>query len=79
MPCLMMPRAAVDNGATLFDAGVFYNMPDDSMANIKLVRAFLDAYPEYESKIILAVKGGRDPRTFQSTSKLMNRQGKIKQ
>ncbi|SPO26705.1 related to Aldo-keto reductase yakc [NADP+] [Ustilago trichophora] len=51
-------KAAVDAGSNLLNTGAFYGPPSDPYANLKLLRRFYDAYPEYKEKTILSVKGG---------------------
>lgn len=53
-------RAAADSGSTIWSSAAFYGNPGDNFANIKLIAAFFDKYPEYKSKIVLVVKGGAD-------------------
>lgn len=53
-------RAAADFGSTIWSSAAFYGNPGDNFANIKLIAAFFDKYPEYKSKIVLVVKGGAD-------------------
>ncbi|KAL7412412.1 aldo/keto reductase [Mrakia frigida] len=50
-------RAAADAGSTFWNSGNFYGTPDP-LANIKLLRRFFDANPEYVDKVFLSVKGG---------------------
>lgn len=51
-------KAAVDAGSNFLNTGAFYGPPTDPYANLKLLKRFYDAYPEYKSKTILSVKGG---------------------
>lgn len=53
-------KAAADFGSTIWSSAAFYGNPGDNFANIKLIAAFFDKYPEYKSKIVLVVKGGAD-------------------
>ncbi|KGB78499.1 pyridoxal reductase [Cryptococcus deuterogattii 99/473] len=53
-------KAAADSGSTIWSSAAFYGNPGDNFANIKLIAAFFDKYPEYKSKIVLVVKGGAD-------------------
>lgn len=57
-------KAAAEAGATCWATAAFYNLPNDPYGNIKLIRTFLDMYPEYEDKIVLAVKGGYGSTTY---------------
>lgn len=51
-------KAAVDAGATAFSSATFYDNPGESYTNVKLIRAFFDAYPEYSNKVTVILKGG---------------------
>lgn len=42
----------------MYSAGAFYGPQSDPHANLKLLRRFYDAYPEYKAKTVLSVKGG---------------------
>lgn len=56
-------KTAVDSGANCWSTATFYGPPTDPTANLKLIRAFFDKYPEYISKVVLIVKGGMDVRS----------------
>jgi pyridoxine 4-dehydrogenase len=52
-------KAAVDAGATFWNAGVFYGRgPNGESTNIQLLARFFAKYPEYADKVFLSVKGG---------------------
>ena len=52
-------NAAIDNGATFWNAGVFYGRgPNGEPENIKLIARFFAKYPELAEKVFLSVKGG---------------------
>lgn len=53
-------KAAVDAGSNFLNTGAFYGPQSDPYHNLKLLRRFYDAYPEYKSKTVLSVKGGTD-------------------
>ncbi|KIY36384.1 pyridoxal reductase [Cryptococcus gattii E566] len=55
---------AVDSGANCWSTATFYGPASDPTANLKLIRAFFDKYPEYISKVVLIVKGGLDVKTW---------------
>ena len=51
-------KAAIDAGATFWNAGVFYGRgPNDELTNIELVARFFTKYPELADKVFLSVKG----------------------
>lgn len=50
-------KEAIKQGATFWNAGTFYNMPDNPLANLKLVNRYFTKYPEDASKVTLSVKG----------------------
>lgn len=57
-------KTAVDSGANCWSTATFYGPASDPTANLKLIRAFFDKYPEYISKVVLIVKGGLDVKTW---------------
>lgn len=50
----------MDAGATYLNSAEFYGPPDDLFANVKLVRAFFDRYPDYKDRVVVGVKGAVD-------------------
>lgn len=59
-------KAAVDAGSNFLNTGAFYGPPSDPYANLKLLRRFYDAHPEYKDKTVLSVKGGMDTPAYQA-------------
>ncbi|PWZ00188.1 Aldo/keto reductase [Testicularia cyperi] len=57
-------KAAVDAGSNLLNSGAFYGPPSDPYANLKLLRRFFDAHPDYKSKTVLSVKGGMNVAAY---------------
>lgn len=55
-------NAALDCGANYWNGGEFYGTPDRN--TLHLLNEYFTQYPEKASKIILAIKGGRTPGTF---------------
>ncbi|EST05024.1 NADP-dependent oxidoreductase domain protein [Kalmanozyma brasiliensis GHG001] len=51
-------RTAVDSGSNFLNTGAFYGPQSDPYANLKLLRRFYEAHPEYKAKTVLSVKGG---------------------
>lgn len=49
-------------GARFFNGGEFYG---EDFANLKLLQAFIDKYPEVKDEIIISIKGGFNIQTFQ--------------
>lgn len=55
-------KAAIDAGATFWNAGVFYGTgPNGELTNIQLIARFFTHYPELADKVFLSVKGGIHP------------------
>ncbi|GAA5903588.1 hypothetical protein JCM6882_002994 [Rhodosporidiobolus microsporus] len=54
-------KTAIDCGSNFFNSATFYGPPEDRAANLKLLRRFCDANPEYKGKFVLSVKGGLRP------------------
>jgi pyridoxine 4-dehydrogenase len=51
-------KAAIEAGATFWNAGVFYGRgPNGESPNIELVARFFEKYPEFADKVFLSVKG----------------------
>ncbi|RXK38953.1 hypothetical protein M231_03798 [Tremella mesenterica] len=61
-------KAGVDAGSNLLVSGSFYGPPRDRKHNLKLLGKFFAKYPEYVDKVVLSVKGGFDPASFEPTS-----------
>jgi pyridoxine 4-dehydrogenase len=57
-------KAAVDNGATLWNSGSFYCPQDKPYANLLLIKRFFEKYPDYSKKVFVSVKGGCDMENF---------------
>ncbi|WVQ83827.1 hypothetical protein IAT38_005971 [Cryptococcus sp. DSM 104549] len=58
-------KAAADAGSNCWSSASFYGNPaGDPYANIKLIAAFFDKYPQYKEKIVLVVKGGVDHKAL---------------
>lgn len=57
-------KEAINQGATFWNAGTFYNMPDKPFANLKLINRYFTKYPEDASKVTLSVKGCMDMATM---------------
>ncbi|GME96752.1 unnamed protein product [Ambrosiozyma monospora] len=55
---------AIKDGVRFFNAGEFYGSRDDSLLNLKYLKAYFKKYPENRSKMIISVKGIIDPVTF---------------
>ena len=56
-------KAAIDAGATFWNAGKFYGFtPEGEPANLKLIARFFTKYPELADKVFLSVKGGVTPQ-----------------
>jgi pyridoxine 4-dehydrogenase len=52
-------KAAIDAGATFWNAGTFYGTgPNGEMTNLQLIARFFTKYPELAEKVFLSVKGG---------------------
>jgi len=52
-------KAAIDGGATFWNAGVFYGRgPQGEPVNLHLIARFFTKYPELADKVFLSVKGG---------------------
>ena len=52
-------KAAVDGGATFWNAGVYYGFgPKGELLNLELIARFFTKYPELADKVFLSVKGG---------------------
>src|SRR5271170_2700991 len=52
-------KAAIDAGATMWNAGVFYGRgPNNEPLNLLLIARFFTKYPELAAKVFLSVKGG---------------------
>jgi len=49
---------ALESGATLWSSAEFYGPPDNSYANLKLLKRFLKEQPEAAKKAVFAIKGG---------------------
>jgi pyridoxine 4-dehydrogenase len=49
-------KASIDAGVTFWNAGSFYNFPDNPYANLKLIARYFTKYPEDAPKIVLSVK-----------------------
>lgn len=56
-------KAAIDSGCNYINAGEFYGPPEKN--SLRLVRLFIERYPEYASKMVLNVKGGMNLQTMQ--------------
>lgn len=57
-------KEALNRGATFWNSGSFYNLPDNPLANIKLVKRYFDKYPEDAEKVTLSIKGCVNPGTM---------------
>ncbi|KAL4948559.1 NADP-dependent oxidoreductase domain-containing protein [Aspergillus filifer] len=57
-------RAALKNGATLWNGGEFYGPPEKN--SLVLLEAYLEKYPEDADKFVLNIKGGIDPKTHRT-------------
>ncbi|KAE8189424.1 hypothetical protein A4X06_0g4347 [Tilletia controversa] len=54
-------KAAIQKGGpnrVLLNTGAFYGPKEDAYANIKILRRFFTAHPEYKDKVVVNVKGG---------------------
>lgn len=49
-------KASIDAGITFWNAGSFYNLPDNPYANLKLIARYFTKYPEDAPKVVLSVK-----------------------
>lgn len=58
-------KTAVDSGCSYINAGEFYGPPEKN--SLRLVRLFLERYPDYADKIVLNVKGAFSLQTFKGT------------
>jgi pyridoxine 4-dehydrogenase len=59
-------KAAIDAGATFWNAGSFYGTgPNGELTNIQLIARFFTKYPELADKVFLSVKGGLHMPHFQ--------------
>ena len=57
--CFEAMKAAIDAGATFWNAGVFYGRgPQCEPFNLHLIARFFTCYPELADKVFLSVKGG---------------------
>ena len=57
-------KTAIEAGATLWNAGVFYGFgPNGELINLELIARFFDKYPQLADKVFLAVKGGVNMKT----------------
>jgi len=55
-------KAAIDSGATFWNAGVFYGRgPNGELTNIELIARFFAKYPQLAENVFLSVKGGVQP------------------
>lgn len=61
-------KEALNQGITFWNAGTFYNMPDNPLANLKLVNRYFTKYPENASKVTLSVKVCHNP--FEGTNQI---------
>src|SRR5579859_1100632 len=62
-------KAAIDSGATFWNAGVFYGRgPNGELTNIELISRFFAKYPDLADKVFLSVKGGVQPNWTPDTS-----------
>lgn len=61
-------KEAINRGATCWNAGAFYNLPNQPFANIKLLNRYFTKYPEDADKVVLSVKGGVDVKTIKITN-----------
>ena len=67
--CFEAMKAAIDSGATFWNAGVFYGRgPNGELTNIQLIARFFANYPELADKVFLCVKGGIQPDFAVNTS-----------
>lgn len=51
-------REAIHQGSLLWSSASFYGNGDNYLDNIKLIRRFFEAHPQYKDKVFLTVKGG---------------------
>ncbi|KAI1117863.1 NADP-dependent oxidoreductase domain-containing protein [Nemania sp. NC0429] len=56
-------KAALEGGATFWNAGTFYGPPDAN--SLQLLRHYFTVYPEDASKVVLSLKGAYDITTAQ--------------
>ncbi|KAN0065195.1 hypothetical protein ACQY0O_001692 [Thecaphora frezii] len=57
-------KAAADSGSNLWNTGAFYGPTSDPYKNLKLIKRFFEAYPDYKDKVYLSVKGGMHQPSF---------------
>ena len=58
-------KAAIDAGATFWNAGAFYGFgPSGEMLNLELIARFFEKYSDLADKVFLSVKGGFNPKTM---------------
>ncbi|KAI1269421.1 NADP-dependent oxidoreductase domain-containing protein [Xylariaceae sp. FL1019] len=54
-------KAAIDNGASFWNAGTFYGPPDAN--SLQLLKYYFTKYPEDAPKVVLSLKGAYDGAT----------------
>ena len=57
--CFETMKAAIDAGATFWNAGVFYGQgPHGEPLNLRLISRYFTIYPDLAGRVFLSVKGG---------------------
>ncbi|ORY71426.1 NADP-dependent oxidoreductase domain-containing protein [Pseudomassariella vexata] len=56
--CVKPMKAALENGANLWNAGTFYGPPDAN--SLQLLSYYFERYPEDADKVVLSIKGAYD-------------------
>ncbi|KAM0816452.1 putative NADP-dependent oxidoreductase domain-containing protein [Seiridium cardinale] len=56
--CIKPMKAALENGANLWNAGTLYGPPDAN--SLQLLKYYFDKYPEDADKVVLSIKGAYD-------------------
>ncbi|CAN9364558.1 unnamed protein product [Alternaria sp. RS040] len=59
-------KAALENGATFWNAGTFYGSPDAN--SLHLLKHYFTKYPEDASRVVLSIKGAYDGATQSPTA-----------
>jgi pyridoxine 4-dehydrogenase len=71
-------KAALDAGCNFWNGGEFYGTPEYN--SLHLLEKYFTKYPEDADKVVLSIKGGMNPKTFQPVDnvlKLLNGKKKL--
>ncbi|OZJ06785.1 hypothetical protein BZG36_00404 [Bifiguratus adelaidae] len=58
---IQVMRYAYEQGALFFNGGEFYGVPPNVNANLDLINAFFEQYPDAKDNVFLSIKGGLGP------------------